>query len=425
MIRTALTISLDPTTASHTSYIINGAHLGYLAPSSQKNHVQTSNRALQMVAAFKANLSEQGSATRQRERLNQWQLFTRELQQHGSQNLNTLMTQYQVFPDLVICLDEKWLRVWQNRATGLFLVRNQTIRLLDPLEITETGLPAEWQARMSFYALKIEPDDYYLFLQSDTFQAFSPGEAVTILTGLRQLPAKMSELNQTARDRRQRLNETWLAMQVLRLEPDAEHAPTLSDQVGRFWQSWRKAMNRNEHESPEEQQSTGPIIDRAAGTEIAGDYAQPVDDRYRLDNETPEQVSNWRHRWLGLLLAGVGLLLLVMILSIFVFPGKEPGPSTSLTTASTSQTTPTTTQTTTTAPSPTPQATPTPKAAVKMKVSTSQLNIRQKPDKTAKLVTTLRKGDKVTLLGEPANGWVQVELADGRKGYAWYAYLVK
>lgn len=427
MIRTSLTIGLDPVNASHTSYIINGAHLGYLAPGNQKNHVQTSNRSLQLIAAFDANPADPGAAVHQRERLMQWQLFSREIGQHGSQKLNSLMVHYRMFPDLLICLDEQWLRVWLKNDVGLFLVRNQILQVLDPLESLHPDMPDDWTARMAYYALKIEPDDYYLFLNPDTFAAFSPHEAVSILTGLRQLPAKMTELNQTIRDRRHRPNDNWLAIQVMRLEPDADASTTLADQVGHFWQSWRHAMNRNEHEAAEEKQCRGQVIDRAPGLESADDLTLAANEQYRLTDESAEQATSRRHRWLGILVAGVAIVIILLLIGKFLIPGNGGTPPTQTTTTlTTTATMPTTT--TTVSATPTPVLTPTPAttttAGKKMKVRTAQLNIRQKPNVNAKLVTTLRKGDTVTVLGKPDSyGWVKVKLADGRTGYANSSYL--
>jgi hypothetical protein len=435
VIRTALTISIDPAIAMHTSYIINGAYLGYLAPNNQKNHVQTSNRALQLIAAFTSDPSAPGATAKQREKLIQWQLLTRELQQHKSQDMNRLLQQYQIFPDLVVCLDESWLRVWLGRDTGLFLMRNQVLHKLEPVDPHAAGLPTEWTERLSYYALKIEPEDYYLFMQPDIFSAFSAGEAVSILAGLRQLPSKMSELLHTARDRHGNVNETWLAMNILRLEPDAQHPVPLADHVGKTWEGWRSAFGVDSHHPAEELQSSGRIIDRAPGLDGDDEFNRPDGEIYRLNNESPELAKRRRHRWLGLLLVVIVLLVGGLLVSRWLKPGAlfNPQPSTVITT--TSQT-PTTTTLPLATPTPkavkptvTPKATPSPKPTAApvtrktMTVRTSRINVRKSPNQTSALVAYLYKNATLTALGKPVNGWYKVELKDGRTGYAWAAYL--
>lgn len=55
-------------------------------------------------------------------------------------------------------------------------------------------------------------------------------------------------------------------------------------------------------------------------------------------------------------------------------------------------------------------------------VQVSSLNLRQCPARDCRIVTVLRQGQKVGMVGEQA-GWAEVELGDGRRGWVAARYL--
>ena len=410
MIRTALTLSISGQDAQNCSFLANGTHLGLLSSAAQNTHVQTSHRPFQLIVALRAEDAASGASIgRQRQQITAWQDFLQLMAHHRSSELNSLIQKYHLQADWLICLDEYRLQAWLTPEAGFYLLRGQELRRLRPTtprETTQAAAAAAAEARpegrldgRQYYALNIRGSDHVFLLPPNLLNYFSSGEAASILLGLRQLPAKMSDLFNTARLRGFGEDCTWLALQVLRQEedqlPDAEH--------GRFWrQVWTGLSARSrEAENPE---SGSDSVSLDGRDDSAGEAA-----------EVNRRMARPGRRLAILLGIGMAALVLLFLLGRFViWPAGEP-------TATTLQTTTVqTTRATTAKPTPTPTVAPTTTAPLpNLVVSARQLNLREQPDRNSKLLTTLKNGDQLYKMAEPDGDWVKVQTMDGLVGYVY------
>ncbi|MEA4890282.1 MAG: SH3 domain-containing protein [Clostridiaceae bacterium] len=410
MIKTALTMNISPQDSQTTSYLANGTHLGLLSSANQNIHVQTCHRPLQLIAAIKADDTDTGSMlAHQRQQISAWQSFLPVLSHRGCLELNSLLLQYHLHPNLVICYDETWFQGWIPAESGLYLLRQSELRRLRPATSRETALSELYGETHHYYALQINPDDYFFILPPELLPYFSAGEAADLLLGLRQLPAKMSDLVHTARQRGYQDEATWLAIQVLRLEED-QKPDSVSFNVGQTIKNWLLRFRTD------------------SGTKVAeesiSESTAPADEHTVSGNDSAHQAAYWpptkanRRFWILIAIVAV-LLILLPVWVLLRSPGKDKTGNT-LTSSSSSTTSAETTQ----APTVTTTAAPTPtESQIILTVSARQLNLRDKPSRDGQLLKTLAAGEQLIQLAEPKDDWVQVKTMDGLTGYVYYKYI--
>lgn len=409
MIKTALTMNINPQDAQINTYLVNGTHLGLLSSATQNIHVQTCHRPVQMVVAIQAQDQDSGtSLARQRQLISAWQAFFPILTHRGCLELNDLLQQYHLVPDLIICYDETRLQAWLPADSGFYLLRRGEMRRLRPVTLRDNLFSDAYHETHLFYALQLNPEDYFFVLPPDLIPVFSAGEIAGILLGLRQLPAKMSDLFHTARQRGYVNDATWIAIQVLRLEedqkPDSSHVNLI--QSARGWlQGLKPAAGASMPEdSASDAMTTGEEPAERQEARLPGGYWPPTRANLRV--------------WI----AAMGLLALLLLVVILVIgrPGGEPQESSTVPSESTSQTTaaPTTVKPTEATTSQT-----TTEALITLTVNAKKLNLREEPNTQANLLKTLQEGDQLVQLSEPQDDWVKVRTADGMEGYVFFDYV--
>jgi len=415
LIRTALTLSISTQDAQNTSYLANGTHLGLLSSAAQNIHVQTSHRPTQLIVALKSDdVTSGASIAQQRQLITTWQDFLQILAHHQGSELNGLMQKYHLAPEWLICLDQHRLQAWLAPDAGFYLLRGSELRRLRPVASRNPAAPATVEEQVDanpdarqFYALNIRPSDHFFLLPPALLSYFSPGEAADILRGLRQVPAKMGDLFYNARLRGYAEETTWLALQILRLEED--QLPDIINPRRRSAQqpgSLTGLVRKSRKQLPAELSPDSLGMDEQTGelTDLAG---------------TGSLAAAGDRKMLYRLIGGLVALAFVITLIIIFWPGpKDPA---STTTGATSSPT---TRMTSAQPtlSPTPALTTT-EALPRLTVNARQLNLREQPDRNAKLLTTLKNGDVLIQLAEPDGDWVKVETEDGLVGYVFNQYV--
>jgi hypothetical protein len=222
LIRTSMTLNINPQDYQKISFLANGTHLGLLSQSTQNIHVQTSHRSLQLIVAIRAGeAASSSSLTMQRQQINAWQSFFQLLSRRGAADLNGQIMQYHLQAEWLVCLDEHRLQAWLPTEAGFYLLRQENLRRLRPVTIRDMAQPDEdpLQNRL-YYSLPVANSDQFFVLPPALLGYYNSGEASGILLGLRQLPARMGDLFNTARARGYNIEETWLALQITHFEPD-------------------------------------------------------------------------------------------------------------------------------------------------------------------------------------------------------------
>jgi hypothetical protein len=409
LIRTALTLNISPQDSQRISYLVNGTHLGLLSQSAQNIHVQTNHRPLQLIVAIRSDETASGPAlTWQRQQINAWQSFYQLLSRRGSADLSSMIVQYHLKPDWLICLDEQRLQAWLPADAGFYLLRQETLRRLRPVMLHEMDSHEEETLEdRQYYALSVAMADQFYILPPALLGFFSTGEASGILTGLRQLPARMSDLFNTARARGFSAGETWLALQITHHEPDElpDLKTRLSEKTGRSLFSILRP-NSFPQEKLDKRSDSLSLSDGEAQTE------------QWTNRPLLQQFLSSRRFWLVI---GIGLSLVAILVLALVIGralSRQPGETT----------TALTTVATTSKPTPSPTVKPTTvqtttAALPQLVVIAQQLNLREKPERDSTLITTLKNGDLLSQLAEPDGDWVKVRTADGLVGYVFYVYV--
>jgi hypothetical protein len=406
LIRTALTLSIIPADMQNCSYLANGTHLGLLSQSAQNIHVQTSHRPIQLTVALRTEETSAAALTRQRQLVGAWQDFAQLLAKRGTAELNSLIGQYHLKADWLILLDEKRLQAWLPADAGFYLLRQNVLRFLRPIPAPELpGGEVPDLAGRQYYSFAVDQGDQIYLLPPALLSFFGSGEASAILLGLRQLPARVADLINTAHQRGFTIEFTWMALQIVHLEPDELPGMT------------------------QKPRSTNPgLVASLLGRRSAAGQQAPAADSFSLA-ESQDQMAEpepaptpWRRLLQNRyrLLAAAIMILIIIVLAIILAHWLNP--------AATEQTTEPTTNNSAVQPSLTPTLRPTqpPTTAStlpQLKVTARQLNLRESPDRTSTLLLTLKTGDIVTQLGEPKDHWVKVKTAEGMVGYIYSDYV--
>lgn len=408
MIKTALTVSISSEDIQQFSYLINGTHLGLLSSAAQNIHIQTSHRPIQFMIGIRADEPDDAAnLAEQRQKLSRWQSFIPILTHRGSADLNSLLVQYKLQPDLMICYDEYRLQAWIPAEIGFYLLRAGELRRLKPVSLQEPFFSADYHDKQHYYSLQISPEDFYLLLPPDLPAFFNTGEIADLLLGLRQLPAKMSEVVQIARQRGYQRETTWLAVEVLRKEEDqhpGQERTGASIMQSIFGSKRASGKNMSHHESDSESMADAP------------------DERDALPKTSFERFIADKRRLIRLL-APIALVC-VLVIAAVIWAGSRDDPDPTGTTTDPTPTEPTATIAATPTPTARPTASPTPtEPPVILVVSARRLNLRDMPSRDGTLLTTLDHGDELIQLSEPEDDWVKVRTGDGLTGYVFAQYV--
>jgi hypothetical protein len=409
VIKTALTVNISSEDIQQFSYLINGTHLGLLSSASQNIHIQTSHRPIQyMIGIRAAEPDDAANLAEQRQKLSRWQAFLPILNHRGSAELNGLLIQYQLQPDLMVCYDEYRLQAWVPNEIGFYLLRAGELRRLKPVTLQGTVFSADYHDKHHFYSLQIVPDDFYLLLPPDMPTFFTTGEIADLLLGLRQLPAKMSELIQIARQRGYQRETTWLAVEVLRKEEDqhpGQERTGASFMRSLFGSKKTAAGSSGSHESDSESMADEP------------------EEKSALQKSPFERLFADRRRLIRLVVP-LALVCIVVVAAVAWSLGRQGATDPTESTTNPSATEPTVTIAATPTPTTRPTASPTPtEPPVILVVSARRLNLRDKPSRNGTLLTTLDSGDELVQLSEPEDDWVMVRTKDGLTGYVFAQYV--
>lgn len=414
MIRTTTTLSICARDAQDTSYLINGTLLGMLSSASQQTHVQTNNRPLQLAVAIKnVDIGSPSSLVKHQQMVSAWKDFQHILARKGSSNLNSLLQQYHMLPEWLICIDDQRLQAWLPSEIGFYMLRNGQLNRLLPAASREPA-PANDVAQPDnkhYYSINVRHKDQCYLLPPTLQNFYSPGEAAEILRGLRQMPAKISELFSTAHLRGFTEENTWLGLQISRLEEDQlldeKHSPTIKVRLPLIARLFSNTIKIESEESASE--AVGQT-----GTQIT---IQPQN----------KIIANWitkisaSHFLPYFLVGGASLLLIIFAIVLFlIIPGAKPAENPTDTSASETVNTTVATTLDNISTETLPTATT---GQPELVVTAVKLNLRAEPSREAALLTTFVKNDKLFKLGEPVEGWIKVGTLDGQVGYVYSIYV--
>ncbi len=405
MIRMALTLSICSQDAQNTSFLVNGTLLGMLSSTSQRTHVQTTHRPMQLMVAIKdAGQSSSASMIKQQQIVSVWQEFFKILSKRQGHELNGLLHQYHMTPEWLIVLDDRRLQAWLPVDLGFYLFRDGELRRLRPAAPRDAHASvANIKGNMlQYFSIILNHHDQLFLLPPVLFNFFSANEAAEVLLDMRQQPAKVSDLLYTARLRGFADEITWFAMEVLHHEedhhPDSGEKPTMKERMPWLF---------GKVPSVESEESESDTIELGVQ-----DVLEPPAEMQPIEHKPPPK--KWLPYYLGL---GAFAVILIIVIAALVMAGRDKSGDTATTPSSTTAPLPTVT-----ADPLNPDVTPALDLPVLM-VNASQLNLRQAASRESKLLATLVTGDKLYQLSPPEGDWVKVLTMDGMEGFVYNTYV--
>lgn len=486
MIRTVLTLRMGSQDMQDTTFLINDTQIGFLAPGGRRNHVLSSNRYIQLIAGFRAEVEEPSQTTAvQRDNLRLWQRCSRDVQQRGLDILAQAAVHYRLRPDWLVGLDDTYLHAWLLDRYAIYLMRQGELFQVEPVSDQQVKIPELWYGHLHQSIIEIMEGDYYLFLPPDFFQVVTPEEVQTILSGLQQLSVKINELVELARLRKYNLNDTWMALQVQRIEADSAQPVSLREQ----WSSFRQQLKKPRAEEVARQKARNSSLRQTTSLPpdvYPPDYAETPAYGFKGDSQIPDidhagdpydpdrqelasrrksdgrpvrqsdpvhykATDRYAHRpaasdrqpartagrtghktearqglvgvWLGWR-KEKRLLSVIVALALIILLAWG---ITALVSGGKNEERETETSATTAAPTPTPlpptSTTTMAPPQIQMVVNVRSLNFREQPGRESNLITTLAEGSVVTMIEDAGEGWVKVLLPDGVEAYAFAEYL--
>ncbi len=480
MIRTVMTLRMGSNDLQDTTFLINDTQVGYMSQSTRRNQVFSSHRYIQLIAGFRADHSQPDAQERQRDSLRLWQRCSRDVQQRGLSVLSQAAGHYNLMPEWLIGLDNKYLHAWLTGDFTVCLMRDGELFQVDPVADQYSKMPDSWMGILHQSTVEIMEKDYFLFLPPSFFDVVSAAETQNILNGMQQLSVKINELVDLGRIRGYELDSSWIALQVQKIEFDTAQGPSFKEKIAGFTGMFKKtdpaetARMRAESSSlrqkspisgdttnsygdspyktgdnsisrPDGYQPTEAELAAAAARasmrygknnydENAPEQIESVDDEFGQVNSRRRSVASearsranqntklfsiwqsWRREQKWLAVLLAISVLILVAWGISSALNKGDDPA---------STTTTTTSAPVATPTPIPPTETTTIAPVEIKLTVvaRSLNFREAPGTDAGLITTLNEGTVVTKIEDAEEGWIKVRLEDGREAYAFGEYL--
>ncbi len=472
MIRSTVTAHLAETDRSELTLQLNDRDIGVLASQEQRHYVMSGNRRVQLIAGLLTDPGDQTQVLSTRALLRHWLVSFRELQINGLDRLPVIIERNRLAADFLLLMDSEIVLVWCQPQYGVYLHRGHHLYRQQPTWPPDQGAFASFCCRLDFYAFRPHEGDDLLIIDPSFIDLFDPVDLEDLLADIHQINVAMTELTRLAYSYGRDVDTTWFSAQIQRLDTDLELlSPEARERVsgrrepGRRTVSWLNHLQlskvvplldgniriappgldrRDRRSAVPEAKGYGPqppefktvwrqsnegksrlsIKGRAGEREARQNRGGP--DPYAPRESWMDRAKHWntegiRGRLLAFhgklthlfpgsrglsLLAYVTIWLLVLVLLVAAVYGLRSGgkdkdsgeepPKVSL-------------------PDPSAGALKT-EFEIDIIVKASSLRVVSEPG-GEELIASVTRGDHVTQLTSPRDGWVLIRLVDGRSGY--------
>lgn len=475
MIRSTLTAHLAETDRQEFTLQINDRDIGLLAAQHQRHYVMSGNRRVQLIAGLHTRREDTSSVSATRALLRLWLMTFRDLQINGLARFPQCADTHELDADFLLLMDSGRVFVWCRRDQGVYLLRGKHLYRQQP-----TYPPAHNSLRLccrhlDFYAFRPREGDDMLVIDPAFIDLFDYVDLETMLTDTHQMNIAMTELARLAAHYGHQTDTTWFSAQIQKLEPEPEllsadareivSGRCSGDDRARHWLSrirWSKVVplmdgnvlvlppdldarlkHLNTKTTPPAHQPKPPHfttrLDHGNGEPSSRVNLDEPDEKTRqrrskksltgayegkktwLDRVKEWNTDNLRDRLSGFnrrlmtlvpasrglsLLAYAAIWLVVLVLLVAVFLAIRGGRDSN---GSQSDVKPKVS-----APLNSDQVRT--DFEIDVEVRASSLRVVAAPD-SEELVATVQRGEHVTQLANPSNGWVLIRIADGRMGY--------
>lgn len=456
MIRSTLTAHLAENDKRELTVQMNDRDVGPLATQRRRHYVASGNRRVQMIAGFFVNRSDSDASDRTRYQLRLWQSAFRTLQVSGTDYFLGQKLGGELEADFLFLMTQEMVLIFCERSLGIYLHRGSRLYRQQPTMKPDVPLNRTFEA-LDFYAFRPREGDNLLIIAPEFIDLFQADELEEMFGDLRQVNVSMAELTSLADKFGYTDDTSWFSVQIQRLgedeallsEPISETHEVIQTIVMSKVVPLRDGNVRilppglslkrdfvggdigsgKVYPAPPKFTSAFTGKPRALSAEAAArrrtadraSHKKPSVsfwDRVKLWN-----ADRWRrgfgafhHRMRHLfpesrglsLLAYLAILCVVILVVAFLFHSLlalRHRPDTD-----TSNDRPVVTG------SPTTAATEEKQFEIEIEIRANTLRVMAAPE-SKELVATLKRGDRVIQTAEPVDGWVRIELKDGRRGY--------
>lgn len=472
MIRSTVTAHLAETDRSELTLQLNDRDIGVLATQEQRHYVMSGNRRVQLIAGLHTDPLDHAQVLSTRAMLRHWLVSFRELQINGLSRLPAIIERNRLAADFLLLMDSEIVLIWCQSKFGVYLHRGHHLYRQQPTYPPDQGAFASFCCKLDFYAFRPREGDDLLIIDPSFIDLFDPVDLEDMLADIHQINVAMTELTRLGYSYGRDVDTTWFSAQIQRLDTDLELLSLESRErvsgrrePGRRVVSWTQRLQyskviplldgnlrmapagldrqggrsalppaRGYGPQPPEfktvwrQNSEAPsrlsIRGRTGGQHGGANRGKP--DPYAPEQSWMDRAKGWNterirkrlagfHRKLthlvpgsrGLsLLAYITLWLLVLVLLVSVFYALRSGGKEEKQVEDkpkvTSQDSGTETLKT--------------EFEIDIIVKASSLRVVSAPGGD-ELVATVTRGDHVTQLQGPRDGWILIRLLDGRSGY--------
>ncbi len=416
MIRTSIILSPRLEASDRLYFHANGLQVD-VAMASQLI-VRTSHRPVQIYSANREGIHHQAPNLTAQTGTHalRWQRMMDILDRQGADALVPLQQEGDLTGEWIVALDENRLNALLSERFTFFLFREGQLRELNPVAtspMAKSEPDGMSQGLFRHYRISVNQDDQIIILPQGMIPAGLMPESEAILSGIQQLPVRLSDLGSRLRERGVTVAfNGWIAIQILRAE--AEYR--IQERGLRSWLTSRR--------KPEVDPNDPGFSDDPKGMGVTGQSDGRTPDENGSGEAAQGKFSRLPHLQKNALILLAAFVLIAVLLVVFkdALTGSSSSTETTVPVVTTSSSVPTPTTTASTTTRPTTTATTT-AALPEYFVIARRLNLREEPDTSGSLIRTLTTGESVFVLEQASEEWSKVRTADGEIGYVYSSYI--
>ena len=222
MIRTTLTAHLAEAARQELTLQLNDRDIGLLATQNQRHYVMSGNRRVQMLAGFLTDRDDAASVMTTRALLRYWLTSFRELQINGLTRFPQCVERNRLDADFLLLMDSERVFVWCGPEFGVYLHRGRHLYRQQPTYPPQSDELSICCSNLDFYAFRPREGDDILIIDPAFIDLFDVLELEHLFSDIRQMNLAMTELTRLALSSGYNADTTWISSQIQKLEHDPE-----------------------------------------------------------------------------------------------------------------------------------------------------------------------------------------------------------
>ncbi len=222
MIRSTLTAHLAEADRTRQTLQLNDRDIGVLATQEQRHYVMSGNRRVQLIAGLQTDPGDHALVLSARALLRYWLVSFRELQINGLDRLPAIVERNRLTADFLLLMDSELVLVWCPSSFGVYLHRGRHLYRQQPTYPPQSGGLASFCRTLDFYAFRPREGDDLLIIDPSFIDLFDAADLEDLLADTQQINVAMTELTRLAYSYGRDADTSWFSAQIQRLDTDLE-----------------------------------------------------------------------------------------------------------------------------------------------------------------------------------------------------------